>query len=112
MQAVKDYFTLNDKDHIREAAVNQGYPIGKTWFIQATEWSLSHNEKFFARQEFWSDKEYFVVKPGLNESFHRSSHPATLTPSLNTKHKTKRGQRAGLDCSLERKWGHAGWKAP
>ena len=33
VQAVRDYFTLYDKAHIREAARDLGYSIGKIWFI-------------------------------------------------------------------------------
>ena len=89
VQAVKDYFTLNDKANIREAARELGYSIGKIWFIlrkilkwrayrphtatvltvnqrktrlQAAEWFLSHDEAFFATQVLWSDEKYFVLK--------------------------------------------------
>ena len=102
VQAVKDYFTLNDKAHIREAARELGYSIGKIWFIlrkilkwrayrphtatvltvkqrktrlQAAEWFLSHDEAFFATQVLWSDEKYFVLKQGPNKSIHRYWSP-------------------------------------
>ena len=110
VQAVIDYLTLNDKTHIRQAAQDLVYSIGKIWFIlrkilkwrayrphiaivltvkqrktrlQAAEWFLSHDEEVFATQV-------------PNKSI---GHPATLTPSLNAKLKIKRRQCAGRDCS-------------
>lgn len=102
VQAVADYFKVNEEAHIRDAARDLGYSIGKIWFILrkilrwkayrphvatvltakqmntrllAAEWFLSQDTEFFSRQVIWSDEKYFVLKQGPNKSIHRYWSP-------------------------------------
>ena len=127
-ESCRGVFSKNEEAHIREAAKEVGFSIGKIWFIlrkilkwkpyrphattvlttqhrqyrlTASQWFLSHTIDFFSKQVIWSDEKYFVLKQGPNKSIHRYWAPSN--PHILIECKT---QSQELDWTLQ--WFNSG----
>lgn len=119
VEAVEKFFTQNEEAHLRDAAKELEFSIGKIWFIlrkilrwkpyrphattvltaqhkqyrlTASQWFLSHDIDFFSKQVIWSDEKYFVLKQGPNKSIHRYWAPSN--PHILIECKTQSQEKA------------------
>ena len=102
VEAVEQFFTMNKKAHVREAARELGMSKTKVWKIlrkdlkwraykqhtshiltkaqmkarlECSEWFLTHNKDFFAKKVLFGDEKYFVLKCSPNSQNDRYWSP-------------------------------------